>query len=467
MNQFRFVKEYLLPIVIGLIGALFLYFYFSLSFYNRLSSEEFFFLNLLDTQGGIYNSVRYVCSNWSARWSGLLYFYLLWGKATNFLDINWIIVLHHSFTLLVLISSVYSLQKKVIAKIGVVAPNAFWQVCLAVLSTMIIFFAAPQLTDNWFWISSSVFHLQSFVIALFAISLVFNEKSNLLTYLLLVVSGIYIAGASELTAILLIGSTSTFFVYSKIVKSSFVKLPFVMQKKMLVLYLLIGAGLGISLAATGNQERLLSQPTLVDVVEPQSLAGIPIYFSEKNYTTLIDVLFTSKNCIVLVSFLLFLLLIPRVFQVKQSAHSIFVLKQLQRKLLVLLVISMAITFILNYFIFTKTLGPIRTWLLPSFLVVAFIWITLLKLGLQNERMAQVSIYALLPMCCILWIGLFSYAKKHVPLAKNYANSYDALLAQFCRSNDTKSTAKIELPNSGLLPYTPLTQEFVKQYHLCK
>lgn len=178
--------------LIAFSNFLFIGLYLFLSFYNRISTDDFYFLNSVNKYG-IVGGTIHEHATWSGRWTSVLltHFVLFFHK------LNYSLFLYQVSILLLFITSIYRLLKNL--------NYLFWQVALKsseLLNTSIFiisafFYTCFKIDETWFWLCASSNYLLSVVFFILGISAIINPKKSIFNFTLTIFSFTYLGGSCE------------------------------------------------------------------------------------------------------------------------------------------------------------------------------------------------------------------------------------------------------------------------------
>jgi len=182
--------------LIAFSNFLFIGLYLFLSFYNRISTDDFYFLNSVNKYG-IVGGTIHEHATWSGRWTSVLltHFVLFFHK------LNYSLFLYQLSILLLLITSVYRLLKNL--------NFLYWQVELkssellniSIFIISALFYTCFKIDETWFWLCASSNYLLSVVFFILGISTLINPMKSNINTTLNILSFTYLGGSCEPLAI--------------------------------------------------------------------------------------------------------------------------------------------------------------------------------------------------------------------------------------------------------------------------
>jgi hypothetical protein len=409
-----FKKTSRLFLFLFLVG--FLFFYLFLSWNNRLSHDDFYSLYAVKKQG-ILEGVRNQFYNWCPRsFSVLLSFCIVvLTQQFSFALFVWQLVL--------LIVSVFSFKKLLCVLL-----NRNW-IRLetggpwfgAVLITSGFFFCVSDIGQTWFWTASSTTYLLSFLLLVYGISILLNEKISVLLQVELFIIFLVVGNSSEPQAVLVLLVLIGLLIFS---------LGFTSEKKSII------PANKISIALFG----LLVGWCWV-MFAPGTAARASV-FPEISFLSafllnykLLAILFLQK-----ISWK-FLLIVCFGFSIGSVIRPAQIIGK--RKLIFVLLLSAACIEIFQLIITRATadLSAERVYL-P---VVAFILISAVFVGWKFLSTRLLSIFIAVVFFYVIGNGIFLFTAT-----RNYVTAYDERLETLRKDADTSVLFVKPLPHSGFL-----------------
>jgi hypothetical protein len=193
-----------------LTGLLFLGFLLFLSFYNRPASDDYQFISRLN-ESGFRGSLSFYYNNWSVRWTSLLYFNLLFSMAEDFAGHRLYISAYYLFSLMLLITVTCILLRRLLSLFFEELPSPVLLLTLSLLFQASVFFTTPHTVEIWFWILASFIYLQAYVFLITGMVLLFSGKNNIWFSFFPIPFFIYIGGAHEGFALMVLSIMAILF----------------------------------------------------------------------------------------------------------------------------------------------------------------------------------------------------------------------------------------------------------------
>lgn len=395
-------------------SVLFVIFLIVTAWFNRFSSDDFYFIGELKSKS-FKEFYSHLYFNWHGRWTSNIS-ELLSFKISHIPKILFIFnILSFGF----LFTSIFYFFKNI---------NQFFNLSInkttirlySLVFLGVLFFCSFSPSSTWFWHTSTVVYLWGISCFLFFIGALISSSTNFLTYFTLILSGIYFGGAYEPLAIitLLILITLFFFNFNK--------------SKILIGFSFVLTALLIDYLSSGTKFRDEITPSL----------GFVDFFLYTGYGTLKLLFATIYKTI----FPAILLAIPFYFLGEKSTIS-YPNFNLKKEIIVSLVIVLTIA-IINQAIVIYALGglaPNRSTLITS-LTTALAIIRLFFLIGTSQRLREKDLRVILLVNCI---GLFFFLATTSFVHFNYSKSYDERMLYI--KNSTEKVIKVKpLANSGYI-----------------
>lgn len=428
------------------IAVLFLLFYLILSFNNRLASDDIYFAALIKNKN-IWDGVNIIYHTWSGRWTDVVFFFSVLTISNSFQNIHYWIFLYHCITLVILIYSINKIIRVVTSKIFDVNLSFKNSLVYSILFIAGFYFSTFQHIEVWWWFSASFCYLQGIVFLLFGIALLLVEKKNKLQYVLISLSFIYVGACFEIYIAIIFCLFLAIFIYFYLKKKegalSF-KVNYFL-KGFVIAFLSFCFSTAIFFSAPGNIERMKIYKT---------------YNSSSVTTRMLNTLDFSNVDLFQKKYLLAFGLASLWFLIgmKIKKGSVNVLSQLKKSLfiaLILLLISIVITLIFQFFILYGKPLPLRAWTFTSFSLFVFCSILFLFLGyfMQNKFISILFLKVVVPLSILVALTYSTY--KQYTVTSVYSEKYDQLISVLINEKENKATKTFyvdPLPNSGMLVY---------------
>ncbi len=168
---------------------LFLCFYCFLLFFNRYAADDYFFVSTARSKG-ISGLLSFAYLNWTSRPSVMF----LMGVFGNYFQERTALIIYGSLTLLLLVLAIQKLFR-------LMSNSQMQFLTYSTLFCQAFFFASVSIGETWFWLCSSLSYLLSLVAFLWGLVFLFNGKRNSSTWILLLLSCVYVIGAAESFAV--------------------------------------------------------------------------------------------------------------------------------------------------------------------------------------------------------------------------------------------------------------------------
>ena len=432
--------------------------YLTLSYYNRLASDDIVFIALSKNQT-LFQYISAFYQTWSGRWSCGSYFYIITNIGNSFQNTPVYIFLYYFISLIIFIYSIKSILHFSFLK--------FFNTCLdrstlylySILFIASFYYFTFQCSEVWWWVCASVDTLQGIIFLLFGISLLLKVQKNKFHYFLIFLSFIYVGGGFEIYS--LIVESFCFFlliyfffnnqsIFNTLKKSTY-------TKGILIGIISLFLSSAISFCSPGNLNRrnieskegtqntiLYKQNTLINISKN--------IFSEKKY-----ILAAGFSC-------LWILLGIRLKKNKDSNNKIKIKKLFIISLLPF-ILSILITWGFETFLIRDYSIPERAWTFSSFSLTFFCCSLFFTIGYSFRFQSLASDYLIkliIPLSVAILISAnFFRQYKYTSI---YSRAYDQLISKLI---DSKSDSRIKtitvykLPESGMLIPLDIADDYIK------
>jgi len=455
-------KDKLLNTLLFLLSLSFLAFYFLLAYYTRFSEEDY---DLLISFGknGWFGTLKYYYLNWSCRWASLSYFYLWFGHVKSYAGLRFLVFIYSCFSISALIYLVFKIATAGIQYVAFGAsvspdlhitsglpldskvPSVLTRFNISILFCAALFFFMFQTSEVFFWVIASFDQVQPLIFFCLLLLMIIKKRTRLLDYFLILASGLYIGGSSEIFAILLFALIALFYLFLLFRKRFGVFMKSIPGKKIRIGFLSLTVSLAFALSAPGTYNRKIYESQHAAVVMNLRDAS-PIH----DHLIWADILTQRKNGMTLA--LIFALFFSLNLLTGEKTKKFFSKKNVLFISALILLFSLAVFTIGFHSIFLNGTGPERAWAPFNFVALPCIciwgWALILKLNFSDKVQ---SFYAL--VFVLLSVSLLNiYVFRQFPLARNYARAYDNSIRFF----DSNERAKLPLavptpmPDPGML-----------------
>ncbi len=426
--------------LIVLTALLFIGFYLCLSFFNRPASDDLAYISM--TKGHtLFSYVSEIFNTWSGRWTSCSYFFAVVSFSNLFEHIHFYIFTYYIFTLLILSYSTSILTKVLIKKLFSVTINNKTAFVYGTLFTASLFYFTIDHIEVWWWLSASFGYLQGIVFLLFGIAILTRIKKNIVHYLLISLSFIYVGACFEIYALILFclfGLIGIYYLKNK--QSDSFKANYKSYTKAIVVaFLSFCFSAGICFSAPGNTNRQKNVFSL-EISKSESISLSPSL--QKKYVLALGI---SS---------LFMLL---GMKIKKETNQLVDFKKAMLFAGIPLIISIIVTCLFQFFILKDFAMPLRGWTFTSFSIALFFCVIFLSVGysIQTKFAKMSSLIKIVFPLFVASVLLIVLAKQYNYTSK-YASAYDELIIQLTEAKKNKTTNTVfvkELPASGML--TPL------------
>ena len=423
-------------------SILFLFLFFILSYYNRLAADDLYYLGGY-SEIGIWGCMRDLYFGYSGRWSA----YLLTGWIVSMNEVKWSHLVFNFFTFFTLITVVYLLIRKIFSeKINIILSPKI-AVLFSVILTGNMFFASYSIGETWFWLVQVCTYLWSIIMSLVLLYVLIDNKMNPIRIFLLIISALFIGGASGSYALVNIFFLTAYLFFSNVRVTNYSSLSFqksrnINNKIIIALFFLLVA-FTITMIAPGNEVRygLLPKGSFIHLLWVQIKSFIKIIFIKTPFKLPYLILFSFPW------FILGNILTGN----KKKKKLMSLLYSYTHYFLIALVLIFI--FLLPTSFIMGELGPDRSLSLISFFVVFCFATAFFDAGTKikiSKKIFQSLQY--ISMFCTIGILIFHLVNQY-SITKKYANAIDSRigLLKTLSKKEQKNIIELEpLPSSGML-----------------
>lgn len=408
---------------------LFVLYFALLSWNNRPCSDDlYFYANLMEK--GWFMSISEMDMN--IRWAGYLLFNTIFILQKDFADIPVNIFIYDLFSLAMVFFSAYRLLREISMKIFPQKVPSYIIMLSAMTFMSAFYFSTSQSAECWFWTIASVLYLIPLALLGIAVSCLISGKRTLRNYVCTALSFLYIGGAIENIALVVIVSLS--------VVIAFIYLKGKSIRKSVSLYWIALASCSVLFTFQLLSEGLSNRIEL----ENKELSF--------EWMRLFQVMFQMKSLV----FLLFLSIAFVIGQLLREANYILPAIRVKKTMLIHLIIVCFVailTFLPLIYVFGNS-GPERAWIPLNYVICCSLFFWALYSG--NRFAKQSQVFRLLKhVSALTVIAVMSlYIYRHYPLVSAFARAYDSrtsLLLQKKLSGNTIAIYCEPLPDPGPLP----------------
>ncbi|MBK5284805.1 MAG: hypothetical protein JJE25_05345 [Bacteroidia bacterium] len=441
-------------VLLFLFVASFLSLFAVLAIHNRPAADDFIYLANI-SEKGIWGCMTDLYFGYSGRWMA----YLFAGFVLSFHNNNLYLFSFSSITIILLIAVLDSLIRKITKTYSRLILSQHISVLYAIILTTALFFSSYSIGETWFWTVQVCTYLWSILMSLLLLNVLLEKNIKPHHVPLIIISTIFIGGASESFALVNIFLLVVYLTFSN---GRFILYP-KRNNKIIAALIFLTASFTVTMLAPGNEVRLgfLPKVSFTETIWIQFKSFIKIDF--------------IKTPILLPNILLFSfpwLILGRFFSgsmPKEKLKSIF---PAVKKYFVLLIVLIFIFLIPTSFIMSE-LGPDRALSQISFFTTFSFSALFYYLGYKVE--VSEKIFQTLKFITLIFsiAVLFYHLSMQFPLTKKYAAAYDQRIELLKKMNQTEQTETIELkplPVSGMLYSAEISRDtidfrnqFLKKY----
>jgi hypothetical protein len=428
----------------------FLALFITLSFNNRLASDDLYFLAMIKKEG-LWNCFKGVYMGWSGRWTRTAYWFFVMTIADNYQYIHYFLFAYHLITLIIFILSIQFIIRSLFLKLFQVELTKTDAFIFSILFVASFYFFTFDIIESWWWICSSFAYLQGICFLLAGTALLLKQKRSLFNHCCIGFCFLYIGGCFEIYSLVVLGLFAACIVYgTKTGKWKEWK-----EKRYISAFFIALTCLSIStlicFVAPGNYQRR-------GIIGDEQIIRLSSVFADAHLA--ITFLLQKRSG---VAILLSSLWIVLGIKLRENSRELLSYKKAKTVLLICLVTiagSLSINIIFKMLLLKNALMPARTFTFTSFSIAAFMSLFFLFLGyyfFHNAR--RFVLFTPLITCCSMII-LFAYTCKQYHSTTRYAQQHDALIATLllAKAHAEKEVVVQALPDPGMLLQLDVEQQ---------
>jgi hypothetical protein len=428
--------------LLWLTAILFVVFMLAMSLNVRIGGDDLFLLSNLKKEGW-FDSVYY--SNTAVRWTSFLLFNTIFliNNEIQSLGIN--IFIYYLFIFILLFTSLSFLIKVIIQRITKeVCPYSF-RILISIIISTVLFFATSEYIEVWFALSATPIYLIPTLFFIQGIGSVFSEKSDFKTYLYIAISFLYIGGAIETFALIVVSILLLLLLFT-FKKDDLLSLKH-LRNKIITALLFTSIFITINLSGHGIIARFNHE------------TSASTYSRLENVNRIFAAILEVRNIIV-ITFLILLILIGKMLKDKNIIFPAIKLNKYLFYNFVFLSFVAAFTFIPLMLTF-HSLGPKRSWYPFNFFLVFSLSFTAVYIGNSfSEKINRFNnLLQIFPIFGFLSIATSFY--KQYPLVTDFSAKYDQridYLLHLKMLNNKKEIGLNPLPDSGIMGSAEISVE---------
>jgi hypothetical protein len=423
-------------------AILFVVFLVVMSLHVRIGGDDLFLLSNLKKEGW-FNSVYLFKTG--VRWSSFLLFNTIFLFNNEIQNLGTNIFIYYLFTFTLLLTSLSYLINVIIKRITkVVCP---YSLCLliAILISAVLFFATSEYIEVWFALSATPIYLIPTLFFILGIAAIFSYKNNIITYFFIIFSFLYIGGAVETFALIVLFILG-FLLLLAFKKDDGYSLKSI-RNKLITALLFTSIFIFINLTGHGIVERFAHETT------------VSKYSNQKEIERIMNAILEVRN-VVVITFLVMLIMIGKILKDKEILLPFIKLKTYLFYNFLFISFVTAFTFIPIILTF-HSLGPKRSWYPFNFFLVLSLSFIAIYIGyIYAEKISKFKwLMQLIPVLGGVLIGIYFY--KQYPLVTNFSKKYDQRIDYLLHLKELKNKKEIglqPLPDSGLMGSAEISVE---------
>ena len=426
-------------LILWLSFLLFLVYYLVIAYNNRLAAgDDLYFYGLLK-EDGMFTFMSEYTEN--KRFSSYLLFNSIFYFSSDLRNANVFLFCYHVFSIVAFIGGFLLLIRTVFRQFFSFDLSLKKVLLIAFLALITVFFLNPQIIEVWFWTVATTIYAAPLIAFLFGAHLIISDRKSVFTFLLIGLCFLFIGGALETFAIVVLFILAALFLGPVFIFSS----EFWKKKrtKLMIAILCISTILLLNVLDGGVESRI--------VVEEKSHAGgLP------SWKGFLYSFVQAKNLLSLCALILLYYVGKQMKAIGLVLPEVNSRKYIAINILVLFIIGL-ITIIPLTLIFSGW-GAERAWTPFHFFFSISLIIWSFYFGYHALAHWTDSLKGLLPiMLCTILIVL---SKRQFPSVQNYSSHYDLMLDEVGKQvggNREQALPIPVLPEPGMLVKFTLDQ----------
>lgn len=414
-----------------------------LSYFNRLATDDYYFI--WDVRNhGIITGVTSQYMEWCGRFAATFVMDVFY-KA---FDVNYsYYILFPILSALLIFAGVYFLLSNVASKLLFVFTPVHKRLTAASF-TALLFFLSVDIGESWFWFCAQSSYLWSIIAFIWGCVFLNDGKNTFVSTSLALLCFVYVGGSSEVYSVIF-GLFFTLFQFRNYRHSENFKSFLSANKKAVIVYIALAISFIIFLIAPGNYLR--------DGLFPEHQFLNSFYITAKSFAKFGIFYLPFKLPYIFIFSFPFLLLGDAVKSIQVKANLVSFKSFFIRISIAFTIILFIFFFIVGY-VMVET-GPPRMWLLSSFLFAVYCSVVFFYAG--YKEIVKVKVLTPLKHCSIVFgIGLmFFHLVYQYPIASKYAKANDERIEFITTLNKTiKGDSLVylaPLPSPGMLYSTEI------------
>ena len=411
-------------IVVALFG-----FYLMISYHQRLTGDDFFFLNNL-TEKGWYDGV--MAFEYNRRFSSHLLFNSIFVSNTDLKTLHFQLFGFQVLTFISLLMAMAFMIRKLLFRMHATIAKQD-AILLSGLVISALFFFTFQLNEVWFWTISSTIHLVPLIFICLGAGILMKEEKGVLDHSFIFLCFLFVGGASETMALSSLSVLGIIAIHRLIHQKG--KWMESTNVGLLVAMIGIIVFFSMNILGSGATDRLDIEAT--EVVSPYivSIAGF------------IGIFMQAKNLVFLLFLGLFLFLGSHM---RSNGFELKLTKKTVLRMLGLLVVIVLTTFGPLYFVF-DSLGPPRAW--TPFGIYLSLLLIVGAFYVGNRKGLSIKPIAISGVSMIIIGLIFTYTYRQEPVVRRYSQAYDhrtETLTKMNKNGRVDSLKVGQLPSPGML-----------------
>lgn len=431
---------------LAFILALFACLLLMLCYFNRLATDDYYFIWDVRNHGiitGVVSQYMEWCGRFAATFAMDVFY-----KA---FDINYV---YYSFfpilSALLLVAGIYFLLWNVFSKLSLNLTTS-QKLFSAASFVALLFFLSVDIGESWFWFCSQSSYMWSIIAFIWGLVFLSNSKYPIFSTIAAVFCFIYVGGSIELYSAIY-GLFFTISLFRNYRKAENIKLFISSNKKLLIVYISFAISFIIFLIAPGNYLR--------DGLFPEHQFWYSFVITAKSFVKF-GILYLPFKIVYILIFAIPFLLLGNTIQPNEIKVFTISFKSFFYRISIVFIITLFIFFFMVAYVMVET-GPPRMWFFVSFLLSIYCCSICFYAGYKDIFNSK-QLGLLKNGSIVLGIGLMIFHLVYqYPIVSSYAKATDTRNEYITELNKTiKGDSLVylsPLPLPGMLYSTEITSD---------
>lgn len=414
--------------------ALFFCLLIMLSYFNRLATDDYYFI--WDVRNhGIITGVTSQYMEWCGRFAATFAMDVFY-KA---FDVNYnYYILFPILSVLLIFAGIYFLSRNIASKLSL-AITPVQKRLIAASFTALLFFLSVDIGESWFWFCAQSSYMWSIIAFIWGCVFLSDGKNTFVSTSLALLCFVYVGGSSEVYSVIF-GLFFTLFLFRNYRHSENFNSFLSANKKAVIVYIALVISFIIFLIAPGNYLR--------DGLFPEHQFLNSFFITAKSFVKFGILYLPFKLPYIFIFAFPFLLLGDAVKSIEVKALSLS-FKSFFIRISIFFTLVLFLFFFIVAYVMVET-GPPRMWLLSSFLFAIYCSLVFFYAGYKGI-LKEKLLTALKHCSIVIGIGLMLFHLVYqYPIASKYAKANDERIEFITELNKT-------IKGDSLVYLTPLPQ----------